>query len=110
MREVLEDLLERSLRDRVLLDFHFSLVLFDLSEEVTDGLVLSGHTNLVEVAALLQQLHLLEDMSESFDEIESIGLSVDELYESRQAHIAGMGVGLYNEVRANTSLSDLIED
>ena len=72
MREVLEDLLKRSLRDRVFLDFHFKLVLFNHSEEVTDGLVLSRHANLVEVAALLQHLHLLEDLSETFDELESI--------------------------------------
>ena len=77
---------------------HFSFKVLDVAEKESDGLVFFRHTKLKEVAALLQQFNLLEDLTEGFEDLESVGLGEDELHEGRQAHLAIIDLSLQLKV------------
>lgn len=75
MRKVLEDLFERRLADRVLLNVHLLLQTFDLAEQIADRFVLSRHSELVEVTTLFKHLDLLKGLGEVRDKFESVSLN-----------------------------------
>ena len=93
--EVLEDLLERSLAHTVLLDVHFFLVCLDLTEQVANSLVIARHTNLVEVATLLNKLNLRELTRQQGNKLEAIHLDEEVLEQSRQPDFSIVQVSLY---------------
>ena len=75
MRKVLEDLFERRLADRVLLNVHLLLLTFDLAEQIADRFVLPRHSELVEVTTLFKHLDLLKGPGEVRDKFESVCLN-----------------------------------
>ena len=84
--ECLENLLKRSLTDRILLDLELLLVLFELSKEIPNCLVFPWNSHLVEITALFHQLDLWELVCEVLDKLESILLDVQELYEIHETN------------------------
>lgn len=96
--EVLEDLLERSLANTVLLDVHFFLVCLDLTEQVANSLVLARHTNLVEVATLLNKLNLRELTSQQGNKLEAVHLDEQVLEQSRQPDFPIVQVSLDKQI------------
>ena len=86
LSKVLEDLLERRLTDSIF--SHADLLSFTLngSKEVADGLIFLGYPDLVEITTLLEQLYLFELLGQELDELESMLLSVEELYEALKTH------------------------
>ena len=79
LREVLEDLLKRSLLNTILLDVHVLLLWLDETEQVADSLVLTRHSQLVEVATLLEHLNLSELATQLCNDLEAILLCEAEL-------------------------------
>ena len=75
MRKVLEDLFERRLADRVLLNVHLLLQTFDLAEQIADRFVLPRYSELVEVTTLFKHLDLLKGLGEVSDKFESVSLN-----------------------------------
>jgi hypothetical protein len=69
--EALEDLFQGRLRHAILLDAQATLLVLKLSEEPADGLVFFGDAELEELAALLQQLDLLEVAAHPVDNFET---------------------------------------
>ena len=73
IREVLEDLLERSLADSVLRYLHLLLLLLNQAKQEAYIFVLARHTQLEEVTALLNKVHPLEFLlQQAFDEVECV--------------------------------------
>ena len=109
--EVLEDLLQRGLAHAILSNpSPFSLP-FDLTEQVANCLVFFGYSDLVEVAALLEELNLLELLCQELDEAEAALLCVEELDQTLQAHlILWIKVFLKRKIRPKTILVDLVKD
>lgn len=60
---------------------------FDLTEQVANSLVFFRHSDLVEVAALLKKLNLVELLRQELDEAEATLLRVEELDQTLQAHL-----------------------
>ena len=83
MRKVLEDLFERRLADRVLLNVHLLLQTFDLTEQIADRfdfylaltVPLPRYSELVEVTTLFKHLDLLKGLGEVSDKFESVSLN-----------------------------------
>ena len=94
----------------VLLDVHIPLLLLDLTEQVADSLVLTRSPQLVEVTALLKQLNVLKDLAKILDELESIELNDAELNEGRQSYLSIVHTGLGEQVRADSTLVNLLND
>lgn len=93
--EVLEDLLKRSLAYTVLLDVHILFVCLDLTEQVANSLVIARHTNLVEVATLLNKLNLRELTRQQGNKLEAVHLDEEVLEQSRQPDFSIVQVSLY---------------
>ena len=79
MCKVLEDLLQRSLTHAVLSDTKLFPLPFNLTEQVANGLVFFGHSDLVEVRTLFKELNLLKLLRKELDEIEATLLCEEEL-------------------------------
>ena len=73
IREVLEDLLERSLADSILRYLHLLLPLLNQAKHEANIFVLARHTQLEEVTTLLQKVNPLEFLhQQAFDEVEGV--------------------------------------
>ena len=107
--EVLEDLFERSLAYTVLLDVHFLLVCLDLTEQVANGLVLARHSNLVEVAALLDKLNLIELTGQQGNKLEAVHLDEEVLEQSSHPDFSVVNVSLCKQVRTDATLFNLVK-
>ena len=81
-----------------------------MTEQEANGLILAWSSHLVEVTALLQQLHIIEDLAQILNEIEPIALNDAELDESRHSYLTVVDAGLGEQVGADTSLVDLFDD
>jgi len=79
MCKVLEDLLQRGLAHAVLSDSQLFPLAFDLTEQVANGLVLFGDSDLVEITTLFEELNLLKLLRKELDEIEATLLCEEEL-------------------------------
>ena len=87
LRKVLEDLLQRGLAHAILSNVVLLSLPFDLTEQVSNRLVFFGNSDLVEVAALLEQLYLFELLRQELDESEAVLLCEEELDQTLQAHL-----------------------
>ena len=108
--KVLEDLLQRRLRDAVLLDVHVFLEGLDPTEKEANGLVLTRRAKLVEISTLLQQLDLLEHAAQGFNKLEPVRLREAELHQGRHAYQALVQACFDKEVRSDTVFAELVDD
>jgi len=109
--EHLEDLLKGGLTHTVLLDSKVKLVLFDVSKQPSNSLILLWHSELVEVSALLQHLHLLEDTTKESNDTETDSLGVQEGHQVNDTHLTiWVKVSLKDKVFANTVSTDLVKN
>ena len=92
-RELLEDLLERGLTHRVLTNVEFTLLLFNHTEEVTNGLIVTWHAELEEITTLLNQLNLGEALRQQKCTCKAVLHRVDVVHEVDDSHGVGSGSG-----------------
>jgi len=111
LREVLEDLLQRGLTHAILSNPKLLPLPFDLTEQVANRLVFFRHSDLVEVAALLKEFHLVELLRQELDEAEATLLRVEELDQTLQAHlILWIEVLFHREIDSQSVLIDLVQN
>lgn len=77
---------------------------------MADGLVFTRHADLVEVSALLNDLNLLEFLSELSDELEAVSLHEEELDQSGHSDLSLVDISLSKQVRADATFLDLVND
>ena len=110
LREVLEDLLQRGLTHAIFCNPKLFPLAFDLAEQVANCLVFFRHSDLVEVAALLQELDLVELLRQELDEAEATLLGVEELDQTLQAHlILWIEVLFHRKIYSQSILIDLVQ-
>ena len=88
VREVLENLFQSGLRDAVLLNAKASLLVLESAEEPADGFVFLGHAQLEVLAALLEDLNLLEVARHVVQDTEAESLRLEEFEEVSEADFA----------------------
>lgn len=88
--------------------------MFDDAEEVADGLVVAGHTELEEVAALLDQFHLRETLRQEQRAREPVLHRVNIIDEVDDSDCVGLDSGarqrLKLEIRADTAFLNLLKN
>lgn len=109
--EILENLLKRGLGHRVLRDVELCFLVLDCAENESNRSLILGHSELVEVTALLKNLDLVKETSEAFDEFESVLLDVQEGNKVHELNLTiVIKVSFNDQVRAETVSADAIKD
>lgn len=109
--ESLEDLFQRCLTDGVLLDPHVGSLRLNLSKQVSNGFIFSGHSHLVEVTTLLHQLDLAKLPCNEFNEFEAKLLGVQEFHQVLHPDCrVGVKLCFHSKVISKTSNLDLLKN
>lgn len=109
--EDLEDLLKSSLRDTVLLNAEVLFLELKLAEEPANCLVLFGHSELEELAALLQDLDLAKVAKEETNYLDPARVGLYKVKQVAQADTAiGVKTGLGEQVVTHSIFADLVQN
>ena len=92
-------------------DVELCFLVLDCAEHESNRSLILGHSELVEVTALLKNLDLVKETSEAFDEFESVLLDVQEGNKVHELNLTiVIKVSLNDQVRAETVSADAIKD
>lgn len=108
--EILENLLQRSLTNGVLLQIHFLLLVFYKPKQVASCLAVSGQSKLEKVSALLNELNFFKLIDEFVDHFDAVNLGVDVGDQVGQPDIPAIAFGFLIQIRADAFVGYLFND
>ena len=111
LSKVLEYLFKRCLANSVLCNTNFLSFSFDCTKEISDSFIFLWNSYLIEVTALLEQFDLFKLLCKELQELETVFLSIQELYECLKTHSTiRIDVLFHNKINPKSVPVDLVED
>ena len=93
------------------MDLELLLVLLKLSKKISNGLVFSWDSHLVEIATLLHYFYLRELLSNELNELESVSLDEEEFNKVLKADFSILvKISLHGKVISNTTALNLLKN